>query len=83
MRLTIWHLPEPAASFEITTGPVVERFILVVDGEASISESSSQERTIGKEMLVIASARAKNVRLKAPKTGSATIAIYEPLSNRR
>lgn len=78
MRLTIWELKEPSAFADLTTGPAVERFILVVDGQLSIVEGATV-REIGKEMLVIASAKAKNVRLRAPKTGSATVAVYEPL----
>ena len=78
MRLTVWDLSTAAAPVDLTTGPAVERFVFVIDGQALIAEGTSQ-RAIGREMLVIVSPTATNVRLGPVAKGAALIAVFESL----
>ncbi len=79
MRLTLWDLSAASAPVNLHSGPAVERFIFVIDGQASIAEGTNQ-RAIGKEMLVIVSPTAKNMTLSAVKKGSALLAVFESLN---
>lgn len=78
MRLTLWDLSAASAPVALTSGAAVERFVFVVDGQASIAEGAT-ERTIGREMLVIVPPAAKNVRLSSVKNGTALLAVFEAL----
>jgi quercetin dioxygenase-like cupin family protein len=78
MRLTIWDFGAATAPVALTSGPAVERFVFVIDGQASIAEGPNQ-RAIGKEMLVIVSPAARNVTLANVKKGTALLAVFEPL----
>ena len=78
MRLTLWDLSAASAPVALTSGAAVERFVFVVDGQASIAEGAT-ERTIGREMLVIVPTAAKNVRLSSVKNGTALLAVFEAL----
>lgn len=78
MRVTIWDLSGASRPVDLTSGPAVERFIFVIDGQASIAEGTNQ-RAIGKEMLVIVSPTAKNVTVSAVKKGSGLLAVFESL----
>ena len=64
---------------QFTSGPAVERFVFVIDGQASIAEGTSQ-RAIGREMLVIVSPAAKNVTVSPVKKGTALLAVFESLN---
>lgn len=79
MRLTVWDLSAASAPVDLTSGPAVERFVFVIDGQASIAEGTNQ-RAIGKEMLVIVSPAAKNVTLSSVKNGHALLAVFESLN---
>lgn len=79
MRLTLWDLSGASRPVDLTSGPAVERFVFVIDGQASIAEGRNQ-RAIGKEMLVIVSPAAKNVTVGAVKKGSALLAVFESLN---
>lgn len=76
MRLTLWDLAAATAPVDLTSGPAVERFVFVIDGGASIAEGTTQ-RAIGREMLVIVSPAAKNVRLSPVMKGGALLAVFE------
>lgn len=78
MRLTLWDLSAASAPVDLTSGAAVERFVFVVDGQASIAEGAAQ-RTIAREMLVIVSPAAANVRLSSGKMGTALVAVFEAL----
>lgn len=78
VRLTLWDLSGASAPVTLTSGPAVERFVFVIDGQASIAEGTSQ-RAIGREMLVIVSPAAKNVALSPVKKGTALLAVFERL----
>jgi quercetin dioxygenase-like cupin family protein len=78
VRLTLWDLSGASAPVTLTSGPAVERFVFVIDGQASIAEGPS-ERAIGREMLVIVSPAAKNVALSPVKKGTALLAVFERL----
>ena len=79
MRLTLWDLSAASAPVDLTSGPAVERFVFVIDGQASIAEGTTQ-RAIGREMLVIVSPTAKNVTLSPVKKGTALLAVFESLN---
>ena len=78
MRLTLWDLSAASAPVDLTSGAAVERFVFVVDGQASIAEGAAQ-RTIGREMLVIVSPTATNVKLSPVPKGTALLAVFEAL----
>jgi len=78
MRLTLWNLSGASAPVDLTSGPAVERFVFVVDGQASIAEGSNQ-RAIGREMLVIVSPAAKNVTVSSVQKGIGLLAVFESL----
>jgi hypothetical protein len=73
MRLTIMEL-SARGSIDLQ-GSGVERFVFVIDGTVSIGDGSSRE--VGKEMLVIVPANARNLRLSATNNVSGLVAIYE------
>lgn len=78
MRLTLWDLSGASKPIDLTSGPAVERFVFVIDGQASIAEGTNQ-RTVGREMLVIVSPAAKDVKLSSVKKGAALLAVFESL----
>ncbi len=49
MRLTMWDLAAGAKPLPLTGGPAVERFVVVVDGTASIRDGANQ-RSIRRDM---------------------------------
>jgi hypothetical protein len=78
MKLTLWDLSGASSPVDLAAAPAVERFVFVIDGQASIAEGANQ-RAIGKEMLVIASPSAKSVSVSAIKKGAALLAVFEAL----
>lgn len=78
MRVTLWDLAAATAPVDLTSGPPVERFVFVIDGQATIVEGANP-RAIGREMLVIVSPVAKNIGLSPVKKGRALLAVFEPL----
>lgn len=78
MRLTLWDLSAGSAPVDLTSGPAVERFVFVIDGQAAIAEGATP-RTIGREMLVIVSPAARNVKVSPVNTGAALLAVFESL----
>jgi quercetin dioxygenase-like cupin family protein len=79
MRLTLWNMAAATAPVDLTAGATVERFVFVIDGQASIAEGTNQ-RAIAKDMLVIISPSAKNVTLHSVKQGNALVAVFEALA---
>lgn len=79
MRLTLWDLAGASAPVELTSGPAVERFVFVIDGQASIADGTNQ-RAIGGEMLVIVSPAAKGVTLSSIRKGTALLAVFESVN---
>ena len=78
MRLTLWDLSGASKPVDLTAGPAVERFLFVIDGQASITDGG-EPRAIGKEMLVIVSPAATNVALSPITKGTALLAVFEAL----
>ena len=78
IRLTLWDLAAATSPVEVTSGPAVERFVFVIDGQTSIADGVTP-RTIGREMLVIVSPAARNVKLSSVNKGSALLAVFESL----
>ena len=78
IRLTLWDLAAAASPVDVTGGPAVERFVFVIDGQASIAEGANQ-RTIGREMLVIVAPATRNVKLSPINKGAALLAVFESL----
>ena len=78
IRLTLWQLSAGSKPVTLTTGPAVERLVLVVDGTASIAEGATR-RDIGREMLVIVAPAAKAVTLGGAANAASVVAVYEPL----
>jgi quercetin dioxygenase-like cupin family protein len=78
IRVTLWDLAAATAPVDLTAGPAVERFVFVIDGQASIAEGTNQ-RAIAKDMLVIVSPSAKNVTLRSIAKGNALLAVFESL----
>ena len=76
IRLTLWDLSAAASPLDVTSGPAVERFLFVIDGQASIADGATQ-RAIGREMLVIVSPAARNVTLSPLNKGAALLAVFE------
>jgi len=78
MRLTIWDLPRGSAPVNVTQGPRVERFVLVVQGSLTIRDSGV-EREAGPHTLVIVPPAARNVGAVSANS-DALVAVYESLN---
>ena len=77
MQLTVWQLSSGPATSAVIQGPRVERFILVIYGEATLTVGAATH-ALGREALVIASPAASTMTVR-PAGGGTVLAVYESL----
>ena len=76
--VTVWHLPGGAGPIDVAAGPAAERFVFVVDGDVAITEGTAV-RNVSRDMLMVVSPSARNVRISAPRRTAAIVAVFAAL----
>jgi quercetin dioxygenase-like cupin family protein len=72
--VTVWEVPGGGTSVDLSAGPAAERFVYVIDGAVTVTEGKTS-REAGREMLIIVSPAAREVRATA-RQGTAVLAVF-------